>query len=404
MAEIIITNENITNRTCPLPLIIENNNNTIQFIGDMKGVSEFQIDYLIQTWETFWYNNIEGEVTWATKGEGPKGFYKARLWPPLIVVFVFAISLILSSRTILNQSGFKLDCSHICAGFLWAHLCSWFLVWITSSQSVQRVMTRSDGLDTYVVFGLKRKIKSGPFLTSNMPCSISSSVSSRGSTLNKIMIGASYSIGISLFIKFYSDDLWVAISFLLITATGIYENNVYDIMSKRKMLNVGPNVIRLDRNNGHLSPNHQLNRSNYRIRNESNRKVVVPDDFNPSDYNHNSNSLYNAIHTLGVAGFLGSATIKLYMDHKNQYPILFYLCWASGVLFVLLNYGLQNSSLFNRPGGNIDDIGLVNEDDMMRAWAEGSNSKNVNKILGMTCILLELSSLVLGTYAGIMSD
>lgn len=62
------------------------------------------------------------------------------------------------------------------------------------------------------------------FMESNVPCSISSSVSTRGSTLNKLMIAVTFCLGCCLFMKFsQADTAWcqmIGFGYLGLTFTG----------------------------------------------------------------------------------------------------------------------------------------------------------------------------------------
>jgi hypothetical protein len=263
------------------------------------------------------------------------------------------------------------------------------------------MVTRSDNLDTFVVFGLKRIVKPGPFSSSNMPCSISSSVSSRGSTLNKIMIGASYSMGVSLFLKFYSFDYIVAGSFLLIIATGIYENNVFDVMTESKRLLSSDRRIMLSP--GHLSPGQSWPHGPI-ITNDSSEALVIPKDFHQNDYKHDSNAIYNLIHSTGVVGFLLTATITIFIRYECEDKTYFFICWFCGIAFWMLNKVLQESHYFNMPTEPFNKYGQVTERELFDHWSKNNNKLITNKILGTLCIFLELTALVSGTYVGINFD
>jgi len=126
-----------------------------------------------------------------------------------------------------------------------AVLVLYFVIFWQTGWGLYRSWSAVDGFNTVTRFTFKLGLARGntTFPRSNMPSSISSSVSTRGSSLNKLMISVSWILGMGLCLKFLllneevaSWETVMGIAYLSIIYTGMYENRTFDLDSALETL------------------------------------------------------------------------------------------------------------------------------------------------------------------------
>jgi len=107
------------------------------------------------------------------------------------------------------------------------HIITFLITVISTNLFVARSLSITDGLNVMALFNYGKELKDGEHF--GFHDSISSTVSVRGSTLNKLMVGTSYSIGLRCFLKlFHYGHPAAAIGYLSIICTGLFESRFYD--------------------------------------------------------------------------------------------------------------------------------------------------------------------------------
>ena len=257
-----------------------------------------------------------------------------------------------------------------------AHFVTWMVVLTLSGGVMYRSYSLVDGLNTITRFTLKLSIpehgRAVSFVQSNMASSISSTVSTRGSTLNKLMIGACFSLGLGLFLKFMTlpdtDRSWktdlAAFGYILIILTGDYENRTFDLEDS----------VRKDGKS--LDIRHQ--RMNQPTLRRLHQGPMTPLTQKPQP-------VYNHLHLLGVVGFVGLPCISFIASYPQHGAslVLSLISIVLGLAFYLLDSALmaeKQTSWVSRP----------------------TTSKTTNILRGLSCIAIEFSCLACAAIAGIV--
>lgn len=197
--------------------------------GDVASVSERHISYLIRQWEVN-RPEFDPQQRSARVHKSVSKFEPAVPYSQIIVgvlaALVFCVVWIpMEAKQVLTPV------DRVVIAFAAAHVTLYILVFAsTSGFAMFRAWSFVDGLNSVTRFTVKLDNDLAgllPFHESFMPSSISSSVSTRGTTLNKLMIGVSYSLSVGLFVKFVQfGSLWthfIAFSYLFVIFTGMYE-------------------------------------------------------------------------------------------------------------------------------------------------------------------------------------
>ena len=253
-----------------------------------------------------------------------------------------------------------------------SHLGCWLLVSYTSGWVLYRSYSVADGLNVITRFTLKLSIPDAPdgttFIQSNMASSISSTVSTRGSTLNKLMIGTGFSLGLGLFIKFmtlhtrtWTTDM-TAFGYAFIILTSYYENRTFDLEDSQM-------------HNGHKLDIKDQTLDDVQLRDEKvGRLRYLSQKPKPS---------YSRFHMIGVSCFIGVPFIGYCLTFA-EHQLSFFLSLGGlicGVMFFTMD-------------------GTLNSGDQEH-WLNRRASKHVNIARGIACISIELCCLTLASLAGI---
>jgi len=112
----------------------------------------------------------------------------------------------------------------------------YIVVLATTGLCVYHSCSFYDGVNVVTAFTTRLGPPSAPrssFVHSNYPATISDTISSRGTSLNKLGIAYAFVIGFLLFVKFSSLPdprlLLAAFGYLLISFTGLYENRSFNV-------------------------------------------------------------------------------------------------------------------------------------------------------------------------------
>jgi len=332
--------------------------------GDIGTISIQQLSALIRASEVNGYAensqafeintkfyDIRSTVSQTTRDRSPKIF--GWLLAEGVIQGVLMLILFLSSFSRLRDS-FDGVSSTIGAAFV-AHTITYLVVWGSTGFKMYMTTSIDDGLNLVTRASVKIPWKyMSTFPHSGVASSISSSVSSRGTSLNKLMIGVGFSIGLGCWIKFIEHNKVIAFSYLMIIATSIYENRTFPL-----------------KDGFHLQTRDSLH-------------AALVESKRPTTY---ENQLFLPVHSIGVFFFILLSFVGFLHEISWNEPLLnSSLVWSVcgllfGVAFVLLNRCLNatKENCWNR---------------------KTSISANLGK--GAFCIFLELMALSCATAAGVV--
>ncbi len=359
--------------------------------GRSATVSEAHISYLLREWEinllqfkestSVTIRPIEVEFQPNDKPWRSACYELHRYWPGWLGV-VAALSFIATFCFCNQWEMERIDLAII--SMLLSHAILYVVILASSGLSLYRSWSVHDGFNTITRFTVKLSMGSHGekerFPDSNMPCSISSSVSTRGSTLNKLMNGMSYSLGFGLFIKFVQvrSTVWTLIAafgYLLIILTGLYENRFFD-------LDTAQAIGATEGITHHRKP---------ALRNEP--AMRGPDQARTSP-------TFDYFHMIGVIGFVVISTIGLtghYLSAldrekdvlESQHVAVRWSWIGSGFALV---FAWMNKVLTSQRGCPCYGF----------EWMVDARSKRVNIARGLICILIEFVGLVSCALAGVI--
>ena len=343
--------------------------------GDAATVGEAHLSYLCRAWEVNACDltNVDqaGVRVWPqrTTYEAPV-MWLGRGGPFLLAVF--NVLLIVASFYLLTELFHVQVTSAVPLSLFISHLSSWVLVLSTSKLVLYRSYSIDDGLNTITRFTLKLSVPDSPdgttFIQSNCPSSISSTVSTRGSTLNKLMIGVGFSLGLGLFIKFMAVPIrtWItdmtAFGYVFIILTSFYENRTFELQSL------------LD-HDGHPLDIHDQLLDTAALR----RETVQP----LKEQVQKPKPTYSHFHIVGVGCFIGVPFLG-YLLTFNEQPLSFFLS-LGGVLCGAAFFKLD---------------ALLHQEEQ-NSWFNSRASKATNVKRALACIGIELACLTLASVAGI---
>jgi hypothetical protein len=361
----------------------EDSPNMVQ--GDARTVGLHHISYLMRMWEVNQvYPNTGVVVPDATPfgQNGPR--WGADHWIGVVALVIFlACWLPLAFWIKLN----RIDCTII--SFATAHLTLYLVVLCKTGLGLYQSWSIPDSFNTIARFTVKlnRCATNQVFALSNYASSISSTVSTRGSTLNKMMIGVSYSVGGSLFIKFVQlepDNLVEKIAMFVIgfgyaclIFTAIYENRTFELEQVDN-----PPVKHHQEPYGHVSEKTQ----GYEPPLSEDLQVAI-------------SLFYSSYHEYSVLLMLGMScaglSIFYWYDHtmRNNYQLVAWVLSLIGVAFGLV-FNRINEVLTLKPEEQLDYRGI------MSWWAKSADDK-ANWRRGVICITVELLALLAAIVAGI---
>lgn len=440
--------------TPPVPILVETHCMKIEhglISGDTRFVGERHISYLLRQFEVnTWFPCKKPDETAtaeesapATKFEHKRAFGIEQesasyanavqflgLQPQFILgAFMFLVFLLVYLPMHYHSEWNDMDCSIMALVF--SHVLGYLLVLFSmldgkSSFGLYRSWSCVDGLNMITRFTVKLGLVDNvDFCNSNMPCSVSSSVSTRGTTLNKLMLTMSTSIGVGLFLKFIQLDngslpVMIGFGYFGIVFTGTYENRTFDLESRHEknharylqdgvyspLIGAGRRPI-----DHHRYPSFPFTPKQCSSANAiPGLKLPDPSSEPALDISSESKteSVYSNFHGLGVVFFLfvtfaGYSLDFWWQNHRNsrQETALTLSCisLAFGLLFVWLNSVLQ----FDAKDPKTSNFSkMIFASKWVTAVFTSRQSKHVQKMRGFLCIGIEMVALLTATAAGIV--
>jgi len=264
----------------------------------------------------------------------------------------------------------------------------YLLVFWSTDCGLYRSWSVTDGWNVMTRFTLKLGLsdEQRTFLDSNMPCSISDSVSTRGTTLNKLMIGMCFTLAALLFIKYVQvphPTGWsytMAFGYVCIIFTGIFENRTFEL-EKIKDQDDNPHPIEHHREDLTL------------LLDDSPGPMTKLDKITTA-------TAYSVYHMGGVVLFVVATYVgqtgNLFDDHTRRIGDLS-AWWAWGVA----TFGLGMAALFLFLNavltGECFRCGLRSD-----CCCVKKASKDENRCRGLCCITIEFCALVATVAAGVV--
>jgi hypothetical protein len=373
--------------------------------GTPKTVGEKHISYFLRQWEvnevtlhdrasTDKNNNnvrtalLDKAELLAATDEKPPGFiysianpfFSHRYgseFPAYSVVLVFLLVFFTLPLILTNVDAI----STTCVALFIAHLVTYLIVFWSTGFALYASYSCIDGLNTITRFTVKLPSADPElrtFLESNFPSSISSSVSTRGSTLNKLMIGVSFSLGLGLFLKFiqYGQiiEKIIAFGYLTIVATAMYENRTFVLDD------CDPKIL-----------HHRMDKKELMARSESPLALIE----------EKTSPVYLGFHSLGVFAFVAVSFAGFTYNHaqmtENEFPVWGISCAGLilAIIFVAYNAILNEKPTSSKSGWKLKFKAI-------HSGLNGPVAPNTNRTRGLTCITIEILALALSALAGVL--